>query len=98
MGWAAHHMWALQGNIRNARDTASVLQCLMYKHARHGQPRLRYEAAPRKRSGERAWMVYDILAWRLIALSLHQHEARTLAHTLNVADLGVPPMDFGDHS
>lgn len=41
-------------------------------------------------------MVYDDRIGRLVAFALHQHEACTLAHTLNVADLGVPMEDFGD--
>jgi hypothetical protein len=66
----------------------------MLKQARGRQRKPRYEAAPFKRSGARAWMVYDDRVGRLVAFPLHQHEAYTLAHTLNVADLGAPVTDF----
>jgi hypothetical protein len=46
----------------------------------------------------RSWMVYDDRVGRAVAFPLHQHEACTLAHTLNVADLRAPAVDFGDRS
>jgi hypothetical protein len=41
-------------------------------------------------------MVYNDRVERLVAFPLHQHEAYTLAHTLNVADLSLPAVNFGD--
>ena len=73
-----------------------TLRLVTLKQVHHGQPRLRYRATPCIRSGDRAWAVYDGIAWRLVAITLHQHEACTLAHTLNVADLCVPPVNFGE--
>jgi hypothetical protein len=70
----------------------------MFKPARSYHGNLRYEAGPFKGSGDRAWMVYDDRVGRLVAFPLHQHEACTLAHTLNVADLRAPAVDFGDSS
>jgi hypothetical protein len=67
----------------------------MIKQPRGRQRKPRYEAAPFKKSGDRAWMVYDERVGRLVAMSLHQHEACTLAHTLNVAYLAAPVRDFG---
>jgi hypothetical protein len=66
----------------------------MLKQARHWQRKPRYEAGPFKGNGDRSWMVYDDLVGRLVAFPLQHHEACTLAHTLNVADLGVPMVDF----
>jgi hypothetical protein len=43
-------------------------------------------------------MVYDERVGRLVVLPLHEQEARTLAHTLNVADLSIPVVDYGDGS
>ena len=40
---------------------------------------------PFKGNGDRAWMVYDDRAERLVALPLHRYEVCTLAYTLNVA-------------
>jgi hypothetical protein len=68
----------------------------MIKSPLKGPPPPRYEAGPFKGSGDRAWMVYDELAGRLVAIALPQHEAYTLAHTLNVADLSAPVLDFHD--
>ena len=56
----------------------------------------RYEASPFKRGIDLAWMVFDERGGRLVAYPLTQDEALTLAHTLNVADLRAPAMDFGD--
>jgi hypothetical protein len=67
----------------------------MFNQPRGRQRKPRYEAAPFKGRGERAWMVYDGRVGRLVAMSLHQHEACTLAHTLNVAHLAAPVTDFG---
>ena len=69
----------------------------MLKQAR-GRRRPRYKADPFKRNGDRVWMVYDDRVGRLVAFPLDEYEAHTLAHTLNVADLRAPVMDFGDHS
>jgi hypothetical protein len=70
----------------------------MLKQPNRRQRKPRYEAALFKRDGDRAWMVYDGRVGRLVALPLHQHEAYTLAHTLNVADLAMPVVDYGDGS
>ena len=75
-----------------------MVRCAMFKPRHERQRKPRYEAGPFKGSGDRAWMVYDEHVGRLVAYPLHQHEAYTLAHTLNVADLRAPVMDFGGHS
>ena len=75
-----------------------MLRYVMLKQARSRQRKPRCEAGPFKGSGDRAWMVYDDRVGRLVAIPLHQHEACTLAHTLNVADLGAPALDFGGRS
>jgi len=58
----------------------------------------RYGAAPFRLSTYISWMVYDEGRSQPVALSLHRQQAQTLAHTLNVADLSLPPQDFGDDS
>lgn len=68
----------------------------MPTQGRAPQRKLRYEAGPFKERGHSAWMVFDEHGARLVACPLTQHEALTLAHTLNVADLRAPAMDFGD--
>jgi hypothetical protein len=68
----------------------------MLQRTRQRKPR--YEASPFKRSGGRAWMVYDERVGRLVVLPLYEQEARTLARTLNVADLSVPITDYGEGS
>ena len=68
----------------------------MFKQARIRQERLRYEAVPFREMPGRSWMVYDDRVSRAVAFPLYQGEACTLAHTLNVADLRVPAVDFGD--
>ena len=60
------------------------------------QRRPRYEASPFKRGIDLAWMVFDERGGRLVAYPLTQYEALTLAHTLNVADLRTPAVDFDD--
>jgi hypothetical protein len=76
----------------------SVVAGVMFKQARRGQGRPRYEAVPYRDMPGRSWMVYDDRVGRAVAFPLHQHEACTLAHTLNVADLRAPAVDFGDRS
>jgi hypothetical protein len=73
-----------------------VLRCAMIKRRHPRKPR--YQASLFKGSGGRAWMVYDERVGRLVVLPLHEQEARTLAHTLNVADLSIPVVDYGDGS
>ena len=65
----------------------------MLKQTR-SHPKPRYEAVPFKRMPGRSWMVYDDRVGRAVAFPLHQHEACTLAHTLNVAALTAPAVDF----
>jgi hypothetical protein len=61
-----------------------------------GRPRKpRYEAMPSRLDDDRAWMLYDARTERLIAMPLNRHAAETLAHTLNVADLSAPVIDYG---
>ena len=74
----------------------SVVTRGMFEHARRVQGRPHYEALGSRDMPGRSWMVYD--DGRLVAFLLHQQEAFTLAHTLNVADLRVPAVDFGDRS
>jgi hypothetical protein len=40
-------------------------------------------------------MLYDSRAERLIIMPLRRCAAETLAHTLNVADLSAPVIDYG---
>jgi len=77
-------------------EAERVVRRAMLKQLRSWHAKPRYEAGPFRGSGARSWMVYDDRVGRLVAFPLHQHEACTLAHTLNVADLGVPMEDFGD--
>ena len=70
----------------------------MFKQARRVQGRPHYEAVPFKDMPGRSWLVYDDRVGRAVAFPLHHQEACTLAHTLNVADLRVPAVDFGDRS
>ena len=81
-----------------AHEAQSVLRCAMFQEPHRRQRKPRYEAAPFKKTGNRTWMVYDGRVGRLVALPLHQHEAHTLAYTLNVADLGAPVVNYGDGS
>jgi hypothetical protein len=73
-----------------------VLQCAMLQQNRGHSRKPRYLAAPFKWLGGRAWMVCDDREGRMVAIDLPHQEARTLAHTLNVADLCGPAMDFED--
>jgi hypothetical protein len=67
----------------------------MLKRSR-GRPRKpRYEAMPSRLHDDRAWMLFDARTERLIAMPLHKNAAETLAHTLNVADLSEPVIDYG---
>jgi len=75
-----------------------VVQFAMLMQSRGPQRRLRYEAGPFKRGIDRAWMVFDERGCRLVAYPLTHYEALTLAHTLNVADLRAPAVDFDDGS
>ena len=81
--------------MRFIGDDLGVVQRVMQREGRRPQRRLRYEAG-RLRGMNCAWMVFDECGGRLIAYPLTQYEALTLAHTLNVADLRAPAMDFGD--
>ena len=78
------------------RDALGVVQRAMPTQGRGPPPRLRYEAGPFKRGIDLAWMVFDERGGRLVAYPLTQYEALTLAHTLNVADLRTPAVDFDD--
>jgi hypothetical protein len=61
-----------------------------------GHPRkARYRALPFALHGEARWMIFDTHAARLVVKALHRKAARTLAHTLNVADLCAPLIDYG---
>jgi hypothetical protein len=44
--------------------------------------------------GEATWMIRDTRTSRLVAKSLDMRAARTLAHTLNVADLCKAAVDY----
>lgn len=57
-------------------------------------PKKRYHALPSSLYRS-AWMVFDTCTARPVARMLHKNMARTLAHTLNVADLAMPVKDFG---
>jgi hypothetical protein len=68
----------------------------MLKRTR-GRPRKsRYEAMPFMLRNDAAWMIYDARTGRMVAKPLHMRVARTLAHTLNLADLSALPKTFGD--
>ena len=64
---------------------------------RRGRPRKpRYEAMPFMLMNDAAWMIYDARTGRMVAKPLHMRVARTLAYTMNVADLTMPVKTFGD--
>ena len=73
--WALQYVRPRSTHIRAARRSThghtpgakSVVQLTMLKPRRERQHKPRYEAAPFKRSGARAWMVYDDRVGRLVA-------------------------------
>ncbi len=67
----------------------------MLKRSRGRSRKPRYEAMPYNAGNDRAWMIYDARAARLVAMPMRRNAAETLAHTLNVADLGEAPIDYG---
>jgi hypothetical protein len=75
-------------------EPEALVRCVMLKQAHGHQSKRRYVAGPFRTSGDDAWMVYDDVE-RVVAIQLNKHEALTLAHTLNVADLRTPAIDFG---
>lgn len=54
----------------------------------------RYEAVLYWPRDDRAWMVCDTRQGSLVAARLHRNTAERLAHTLNVADLTEPLIDY----
>ena len=67
----------------------------MLKRSRGRARKPRYEALPSRLHDDRSWMLYDSRAERLIVMPLRRCAAETLAHTLNVADLSAPVIDYG---
>ena len=94
--WPVPHSLFAYSLTRHSWAIPSVVQRAMLTQSRGPQRTLRYEAGPFKRGIDSAWMVFDERGGRLVAYPLSQHEALTLAHTLNVADLRAPAVDF-DH-
>jgi hypothetical protein len=55
-----------------------------------------YNALPYKMRNDAAWMVCEDRTNRVVLLRLSEQNARTLAATLNVADLAAEVTDYGD--